>query len=76
MAERQKTVVDCRGTFCPGPLLQTIQAVKKAKNGDLIAVYSDDSGSKRDIPLWVQKNGHKLLSVNEREGFIEFLIEV
>ncbi|MGC8661515.1 MAG: sulfurtransferase TusA family protein [Nitrososphaeria archaeon] len=76
MVEKQKTVVDCRGAFCPGPLLQTIQAVKKAKGGDLIAVYSDDSGSKRDIPMWVQKNGHKLLGINEREGFIEFVIEV
>jgi len=62
--------------FCPGPLLQTIQAIKKAKSGDVIVVYSDDSGSKRDIPLWVKRNGHKMLEINDKEGFIEFVIEV
>jgi tRNA 2-thiouridine synthesizing protein A len=76
MSEKDKIVVDSRGMFCPGPLLQTIQAVKKAKPGDIISVYSDDSGSKRDIPIWLQKNGHRLVSINEREGFIEFVIEV
>ncbi len=67
-------VIDARGSFCPGPLMELIKAIKEAKVGDVIAVYSTDSGSKRDIPLWVEKAGHELIGVYEREGYTEFVV--
>jgi len=67
-------VIDARGSFCPGPLMELIKAIKEAKVGDVIAVYSTDSGSKRDIPLWVEKAGHELIGVFEREGYTEFVV--
>ena len=67
-------VIDARGSFCPGPLMELIKAIKEAKVGDVISVYSTDSGSKRDIPLWVEKAGHELIGVYEREGYTEFVV--
>lgn len=67
-------IVDARGSFCPGPLVELIKAIKEADVGDVIAVYSTDSGSKRDIPLWVEKAGHELIGVYEREGYTEFVV--
>jgi TusA-related sulfurtransferase len=67
-------IVDARGSFCPGPLVELVKAMKKAKVGDIIAVYSTDTGSKRDIPLWVEKTGHELIGIFEREGYTEFII--
>lgn len=67
-------VVDARGAFCPGPLIELIKAIKKANVGEVIAVYSTDSGSKRDIPLWVEKAGHELIGIYEREGYTEFIV--
>ncbi|MGB9631432.1 MAG: sulfurtransferase TusA family protein [Candidatus Methanodesulfokora sp.] len=68
-------IVDARGSFCPGPLMELIKAIKEAEVGEIVSVYSTDSGSKRDIPLWVQKAGHELLGVFEREGFTEFVVK-
>lgn len=75
MSEVKPTkVIDARGSFCPGPLMELIKAIREAKVGDVIAVYSTDSGSKRDIPLWVEKAGHELIGVYEREGYTEFVV--
>jgi TusA-related sulfurtransferase len=67
--------VDARNTFCPGPLMELIRAVKEGQVGEVIAVWSSDTGSSRDIPLWVEKAGHELLGVNEKEDYKEFVIK-
>jgi TusA-related sulfurtransferase len=76
MAEiKVSRTVDARGSFCPGPLMELIRAVKEAQIGEVIEVLSSDQGSKRDIPLWVSKAGHILLSINEKEGYTSFLVK-
>ncbi|MCF8884254.1 MAG: sulfurtransferase TusA family protein [Nitrososphaerota archaeon] len=68
-------VVDARGSHCPGPLMELIKTIRNAKIGEVIAVYSTDSGSKTDIPRWVEKAGHQLIGVYEREGYTEFIVK-
>ena len=38
-------VVDARGSYCPGPLMELIRAIRESAPGQVIAVYSSDSGS-------------------------------
>lgn len=71
---RVDRVVDARGSVCPGPLMALIGAVREQQVGEVIAVYSGDTGSKTDIPLWVEKAGHELLAMTEREGYTEFVV--
>lgn len=68
-------VIDARGSFCPGPLMELIRGMKEAEVGDVIAVYSTDKGSKTDIPKWVEKAGHTLVGVFARDGFDEIVVE-
>ncbi len=68
-------VVDARGSVCPGPLMALIGAVREQKVGDVIALYSSDTGSRTDIPLWVRKAGHELLGIAEHAGYAEFLVK-
>jgi TusA-related sulfurtransferase len=68
-------VVDARGSYCPGPLMELIRAIREAAVGDVIAVYSSDKGSKSDIPKWIEKAGHKLLALEAREGYDEIVVE-
>ena len=42
--------VDARGSYCPGPLMELIRAIRESAVGDVIAVLSSDKGSKTDIP--------------------------
>ncbi len=66
MAERK--IVDGRGSFCPGPLMELIAALKTVEVGDELEVLSTDKGSANDIPEWVNKVGHEYLSTREENG--------
>jgi TusA-related sulfurtransferase len=68
-------IVDARGSYCPGPLMELIRAIREGQVGDLIAVYSSDAGSKMDIPKWVEKAGHRLVGVDTRDGYDEIVVE-
>jgi TusA-related sulfurtransferase len=67
--------VDARGSFCPGPLMELIRAIREGQVGDVIAVLSSDRGSKVDIPKWVEKAGHRLVSLETRDGYDEIVVE-
>ena len=68
-------VVDARGSFCPGPLMELIRAIREGVIGDVIAVYSSDKGSKTDIPKWIEKAGHRLVALEVRDGYDEIIVE-
>ena len=67
--------IDARGSYCPGPLMELIRAIREGQVGDVIAVWSSDAGSKTDIPKWVEKAGHRLVALQAREGYDEIIVE-
>jgi tRNA 2-thiouridine synthesizing protein A len=67
--------IDARGSYCPGPLMELIRAIREGQVGDMIAVWSSDSGSRLDIPKWVEKAGHRLVGVETRDGYDEIIVE-
>ena len=67
--------VDARGSYCPGPLMELIRAIREGAVGDVIAVLSTDAGSRIDIPKWVEKAGHHLVGVETHDGHDEIVIE-
>ena len=73
MTERR--VIDARGAFCPGPLMELIAALKLADVGDEIEVWSSDQGSIKDIPEWVKKVGHELVGINQQEGYAAVVVK-
>ena len=68
-------IVDARGSFCPGPLMELIRAIREGQVGDTIAVFSSDKGSKTDIPKWIDKAGHRLVALEARDGYDEIVVE-
>ena len=67
--------IDARGSFCPGPLMELIRAIREAQVGDVLAVLSSDRGSKVDIPKWVEKAGHRLVGITSVDGYDEIVVE-
>jgi tRNA 2-thiouridine synthesizing protein A len=67
--------IDARGSYCPGPLMELIRAIREGQVGDMIAVWSSDSGSRLDIPKWIEKAGHRLVGVETRDGYDEIIVE-
>ena len=61
-------IVDGRGSFCPGPLMELIMVLKTSQIGDVLEVLSTDKGSANDIPEWLRKVGHEYISTTEEAG--------
>jgi len=55
-------VIDARNTFCPGPLMELISNMKTASVGDTLELLSTDEGTANDVPEWIAKVGHELIS--------------
>ncbi len=62
------TVVDARGSACPGPLLEAKKAIGKIRVGEVLEILSNDSGTKNDIPAWAKKVGHEFLGHVSADG--------
>ncbi len=63
------STVDARGSACPGPLLEAKKGIGKVKVGEILEVFSNDSGTRNDIPAWAGKVGHEYLGVVEADGY-------
>jgi tRNA 2-thiouridine synthesizing protein A len=63
------STVDARGSACPGPLLEAKKGIGRVKVGEILEVYSNDSGTRTDIPAWARKVGHEYLGVLEADGY-------
>ena len=74
-APTTRTTIDARGSYCPGPLMELIRGIREARVGDEIAVLSSDSGSRLDIPKWIEKAGHRLLAVVQHDAFDEIVVQ-
>jgi TusA-related sulfurtransferase len=67
--------LDARGSFCPGPLMELIRGIRDSQVGDVLAVRSTDKGSRIDIPKWVEKAGHRLVSIETVDGYDEIVVQ-
>lgn len=73
MTERR--IIDARGSFCPGPLMELIAGMKMASVGDELEVLSSDKGSASDVPEWIKKVGHELLGTREENGVWHIVVK-
>ena len=59
--------VDACGLQCPGPIMKTAQAVKAAKEGEILRIRATDPGFASDIGVWCERTGNRLLGT-QRDG--------
>ena len=63
------STVDARGSACPGPLLEAKKGIGKVRVGEVLEIFSSDSGTRNDIPAWAKKVGHEYLGLLEADGY-------
>ncbi|ODR81500.1 SirA family protein [Haladaptatus sp. W1] len=61
--------IDARGATCPGPLMDLIGKIKSVDSGTVVELQTEDSGSKKDVPEWVDKAGHEHLDTVDHDGY-------
>ncbi len=69
-----RLVVDARGSWCPGPLMELVRVIKEEPVGTEFELLSSDEGSRKDVPMWLEKAGHELVRVEPEQGFDRFVV--
>ena len=68
------TLVDASGLKCPLPVLKARKALQSLTDGDKLRVISTDPASPLDFKHFCNSKGHSLISVEEKEESVEFVI--
>jgi len=67
--------IDCRGTACPGPLLEAKRGITTVPVSGIMEVLSSDSGTAEDLPLWANKVGHEFLGTVQEAGIWRLFVK-
>lgn len=68
--------LDCRGLFCPEPVIRAADKVREMGAGEVLEVVGTDPGLEIDIPAYCISHGHKFLGCERRDGEISCYLEV
>lgn len=56
-------VLDCRGLYCPVPIVRTADEMKRMAEGEEVELLADDPGVPGDLRAWCKGTGHELVSI-------------
>ena len=67
--------LDASGLPCPMPIVKTKKALTALASGQVLRVWSTDSGTLDDMPTFAQHTGNTLLASGEEGGRFYFLLK-
>jgi len=70
------TVVDSRGTMCPGPITDLFKAYRNANIGDVIELWATDPAAKSDTEAWARRSGNEIVAVTDEKDYIRIQVRV
>lgn len=70
------TVVDSRGSACPGPITDLAMAYRRSKVGDVVELWATDPGMKPDVQAWAEKTGNQILSLEDQGDKIVAVLKI
>lgn len=70
------TMVDSRGSSCPGPITDLAMAYRRAKVGDVIELWATDPGVKPDVQAWATRTGNRIVSIEDAPDKIVVVLEI
>ncbi|WP_044562664.1 sulfurtransferase TusA family protein [Azospirillum sp. B4] len=66
--------LDARGLVCPLPVLRARKALMAMAPGAVLTLLATDKAARRDVPAFCQSAGHTLVSTDEADGVLTFMI--
>jgi tRNA 2-thiouridine synthesizing protein A len=70
------TIIDARGSSCPGPILDLIRAYRRSKVGDVIELWATDPGVKSDVHAWAEKTKNEIVSIEDQKDKIVSVLKI
>ena len=71
-----RTLVDSRGSSCPGPITDLAMAYRRAKVGDEIELWATDPGIKPDVRAWAAKTRNEIVSIEDQPDKIVVIVRI
>lgn len=72
----RRTLVDSRGSFCPGPLTDLFKAYRRSAVGDEIELWATDPAAEADVAAWARKTGNSLVDVVREADRLRLVVRV
>jgi len=70
------TVVDSRGTMCPGPITDLFRAFRNSNIGDVIELWATDPAAKPDVQAWAKRSGNEVISIIDEKGYTKIQVRI
>jgi len=70
------TIVDSRGTMCPGPITDLFRAYRNANIGDVIELLATDPAARSDTEAWTKRSGNEIIAVINEKDYIRIQVRV
>ncbi len=75
-AAMERTLVDSRGSSCPGPITDLAMAYRRSKKGDTIELWATDPGVKPDVQAWAAKTRNEVVSIEDQPDKIVVVVRI
>jgi tRNA 2-thiouridine synthesizing protein A len=73
---RAATVVDSRGSMCPGPITDLFRAYRNSNVGDVIELWATDPAAKPDTQAWAKRSGNEIVSITAETDFVRIQVRI
>jgi tRNA 2-thiouridine synthesizing protein A len=70
------TVVDSRGTMCPGPITDLFRAYRNSNIGDIIELWATDPAAKSDTQAWTKRSGNEIIAIIDEKDYIRIQVRI
>lgn len=70
MAIKADVQLDAKGLACPMPIVRTKKAMNDLTEGQVLAVFATDKGSKADLAAWSKTVGHQYIGTTEEDDVL------
>lgn len=67
--------VDLRGVVCPMNFVKAKLALEMIETGDTVQFLLDDGEPVKNVPRSIKGEGHKLLGLEETDGYYTLTVE-
>lgn len=67
--------IDLRGVCCPTNFVKAKLALEMIDSGETVEILLDEDEAVRNVPRSLKDEGHKLLSLEEKEGYYVLTLE-
>ena len=73
---RPTTIVDSRGTMCPGPITDLFRAYRNSNIGDVIELLATDPAAKSDTQAWAKRSGNEIIAIIDEKDHVRVQVRI